>query len=47
MGWLFRECSSPYLYLHALWDPAIRWRERTYRLKWGGVAEELKPKVKV
>lgn len=47
IGWLFRECSSPYLYLHALWDPAIRWRERTYRLKWGGVAEELKPKVKV
>ncbi|KDR09706.1 hypothetical protein L798_15636, partial [Zootermopsis nevadensis] len=47
MGWLFRECSSPYLFLHALWDPAIRWRTRTYKLKWGGVAEELKPKVKV
>ncbi|PSN47867.1 Ceramide glucosyltransferase [Blattella germanica] len=47
IGWLFRECSSPYLFLHALWDPAIRWRARTYRLKWGGIAEELKPKVKV
>ncbi|XP_066993687.2 ceramide glucosyltransferase [Anabrus simplex] len=47
VGWLFRECSSPYLFLHALWDPAIRWRGRTYKLKWGGIAEELKPKVKV
>lgn len=47
VGWLFRECSSPYLFLHAQWHPEIRWRGRTYRLRWGGIAEELKPKVKV
>lgn len=47
VGWLFRELSSPYIFLQALWDPAIRWRGRTFKLRWGGIAEELKPKVKV
>lgn len=41
IGWLFRELSGPYLFLHALWKPAIRWRTRTYKLQWGGVAYEL------
>lgn len=41
IGWLFRELSGPYLFLHALWNPAIRWRTRTYKLQWGGVAYEL------
>ncbi|XP_017469187.1 PREDICTED: ceramide glucosyltransferase [Rhagoletis zephyria] len=41
IGWLFREISGPYLFLHALWNPAIRWRKRTYKLQWGGVAYEL------
>nr|CAD7198902.1 unnamed protein product [Timema douglasi] len=44
VGWLFRECSSLYLFLVALWNPSIRWRARTYKLRWGGVAEEMKPK---
>lgn len=47
VGWLFREISGPYLFLSALWDPAIRWRARTYRLRWGGMAEEYHPKVKM
>ncbi|XP_071453422.1 ceramide glucosyltransferase [Hetaerina americana] len=47
VGWLFREFSGPCLFVRALWDPVIQWRTRTYRLKWGGIAEELKPKVKV
>ncbi|KAL1140206.1 hypothetical protein AAG570_000138 [Ranatra chinensis] len=42
IGWLFREVSSPYLFLNALWNPTIRWRSRMYRLKWGGIAEEYK-----
>ncbi|XP_063219452.1 ceramide glucosyltransferase-like isoform X2 [Bacillus rossius redtenbacheri] len=45
VGWLFREISSPYLFLLALWNPAIKWRARTYRLQWGGVAEELNSKL--
>lgn len=41
IGWFFRELSGPYLFLHALWNPAIRWRTRTFKLHWGGVAYEL------
>lgn len=46
VGWLFREFSGPYLFLHALWNPAIRWRERVYKLAWGGIAHELSYKEK-
>lgn len=41
VGWLFREISGPYLFLQALWNPAIRWRTRIYKLEWGGIAKEL------
>lgn len=41
VGWLLRECTGPYLFFNALWDPAIRWRERAFRLAWGGVAYEI------
>lgn len=41
VGWLFRECTGPYLFLMALWNPAIRWRTRVYKLAWGGLAYEL------
>lgn len=47
VGWLFRELTGPYLFANALWDPTIRWRTRTFRLRWGGVAEECQPKVKM
>lgn len=46
IGWLFRECSGPYLFLLALFDPAIRWRNRIFKLSWGGVAQEIKPRIK-
>lgn len=46
VGWLFRECSGPYLFLHALLDPSIKWRSRVFRLAWGGVAQEIKPRIK-
>ena len=39
--WMFRECGAPYLYLHALLHPAIRWRHLTFRLRWGGRAEAV------
>lgn len=41
VGWLFRELSGPYLFFCALWNPAIRWRTRVYKLDWGGVANEI------
>lgn len=39
--WLFREAGAPYLFLHALWNPAIRWRNGEFRLRWGGKAEAV------
>lgn len=45
-GWLLSETTRPYLFLQALLEPFIQWRTRSYRLKWGGVAEEVKTKVK-
>lgn len=41
VGWLLREFTAPYLFLNALWNPAIRWRSRVYKLAWGGIAYEL------
>ncbi|XP_064477066.1 ceramide glucosyltransferase-like isoform X2 [Ornithodoros turicata] len=43
VAWTFRECSALYLFLHALWDPTIRWRAGTFRLRWGGTVEVVKP----
>ena len=45
-GWLLSEITRPYLFLQAVLDPLIQWRSRVYKLKWGGVAEEVKAKVK-
>jgi len=42
--WMFRECAAPYLFLHAILHPDVRWREQQFRLKWGGKAE---PKLNV
>lgn len=47
IGWFLREISAPFLFLNALIQPEIRWRAGVYRLKWGGVVEEVKPKVKL
>ncbi|KAL6436289.1 hypothetical protein ACFW04_004682 [Cataglyphis niger] len=45
-GWWLSEITRPYLFLQAVLDPLIQWRSRVYKLKWGGVAEEVKAKVK-
>ncbi|XP_076353090.1 ceramide glucosyltransferase-like isoform X1 [Tachypleus tridentatus] len=45
VAWIFRESSALYLYLKALFDPTIRWRTGTYRLRWGGIVEEIKSKL--
>ncbi|CAH0561897.1 unnamed protein product [Brassicogethes aeneus] len=46
IGWLFRECSGPYLFLLAFMNPAIRWRNRMFKLAWGGLAQEINPRIK-
>ncbi|XP_011499940.1 PREDICTED: ceramide glucosyltransferase [Ceratosolen solmsi marchali] len=46
IGWLLCETTRPYLFVQAVLDPLIQWRSRVYRLKWGGLAEEVKAKVK-
>lgn len=43
VAWTFRECGAFYLFLHALWNPTIRWRAGLYRLRWGGAVEVVKP----
>lgn len=45
VAWAFRECSAVYLFLKAVWNPQIRWRTGTYKIRWGGIAEEVKPKT--
>lgn len=47
MAWLFRETSAPFLFCHSIFSPTISWRDRTYRLQWGGKVEEILPKVKL
>lgn len=45
--WLFREAAAPYLFLHAMWNPTIRWRNKEFRLKWGGVAEPIPQSTRI
>ena len=37
--WMFRECGAPYLFLHSILNPDVRWRKQQFRLRWGGKAE--------
>ncbi|XP_015789939.1 ceramide glucosyltransferase [Tetranychus urticae] len=45
IAWCFREFTAVIVFLKALWDPEIKWRTGTYKLKWGGLAEEVKTKL--
>ena len=46
IGWILCETTRPYLFAQAVLNPLIQWRSRVYRLKWGGLAEEVKAKIK-
>ncbi|CAG9759458.1 unnamed protein product [Ceutorhynchus assimilis] len=46
IGWLFRECKGPCLFISAAFDPSIQWRNRSFKLAWGGIAQEVKPRIK-
>jgi len=41
LAWLLRELMTPFIFIHALSFPNIRWREGYYRLEWGGRVEKL------
>ena len=43
IAWLYRELICFYLFLKAAANPTVKWRDGVYRLKWGGLAEEIKP----
>ncbi|XP_015922747.1 ceramide glucosyltransferase isoform X2 [Parasteatoda tepidariorum] len=46
IAWSFREIGAFFHFMHALFNPKIQWRTRTFYLKWGGLAEEVSnPKV--
>jgi len=45
VAWVFRETTALLVFFKALLDPDIKWRTGTYRLKWGGIAEEIKDKL--
>lgn len=40
-AWLYRESTALFIFLKALLQPTVTWRSRTYKLKWGGLAEEI------
>jgi ceramide glucosyltransferase len=42
--WLYREVSAPYLFVVAQINPAIQWRSKDFRLRWGGLVEAIEHK---
>lgn len=47
ISWLFREVSALFIFLHALWNPVISWRDSSFKLRWFGVAEPINNRVVV
>jgi hypothetical protein len=41
LSWLYRESICFYLFCKAAANPTVKWRQGKYRLKWGGLAEEI------
>jgi hypothetical protein len=39
--WIYRESICIYLFLKAASDPTVKWRNGKYRLRYGGLAEEI------
>jgi ceramide glucosyltransferase len=40
VAWLLRELLSPYVLLNSHRNRNVTWRNRKYRLKWGGLVED-------
>jgi len=47
LAWFYRETICLYLFLKAASNPTVKWRDGKYRLKWGGLAEEILEKKSV
>ncbi|KAL5017585.1 hypothetical protein ScPMuIL_007174 [Solemya velum] len=47
VGWLLNEVSYIFLILRSHFNSKIVWRNRTFRLRWGGIIEELHSKQNV
>ena len=43
ISWFYRETICFYLFVKAAANPTVKWRQGRYRLRWGGLAEEIKP----
>ncbi|XP_040578704.1 ceramide glucosyltransferase [Lepeophtheirus salmonis] len=43
--WVYREISAPCLFIAAQLNPWIKWRDKYFKLRWGGVAEAHYMKV--
>ncbi|ESO97458.1 hypothetical protein LOTGIDRAFT_214304 [Lottia gigantea] len=41
VAWLLRELSSPYILLLRHADSTIQWRNKKYKVRWGGITEEV------
>ena len=41
VSWMYRETICLYLFIQAAINPTVQWRHGVYRLKWGGLAEEI------
>lgn len=42
-AWLIREFTALFIFLRAITNPLVVWRSKKFRLKWGGLAEEVEP----
>lgn len=42
VSWVYRESICFYLFIKAASNPTVKWRSGKYRLRWGGLAEEIK-----
>ena len=47
LAWFYRETICLYLFLKAASNPTVKWRDGIYRLKWGGLAEEIVEKKSI
>ena len=39
MAWLLREVMSPYIILLSHLNSHVMWRNKKYRIKWGGLVD--------
>ena len=43
VAWLLRELLSPYVLFTCHRNQTVTWRNKKYRLKWGGMVDEPAP----